>query len=522
MSSVSGSADQTSIVSLSNRGIEMIDLGQCCIDRTENLQQSSHQPLVPRIPSSIVLPRFLTIVRLDLSRNKLTSLPKELFGDTNTNGSESLSCPMLEYLDVGRNQLKELPSEIGNCKQLKTLIALSNNLRPNGFPLDAVTSLPLLELLDLRWNKKMNSQSSRRRLTKCFLECGGKNQQQKQVELVLSPTTTAQDNSISDPNTPLATKKKLSACDRDANELRSQLEPISTPQLRKRLHRTFGVFFDDGDERAYDRENIMQQLLKCYNNNSTTSNGGAACDGETGCPVSQRMVRYERGVALDPTLVNELVYEMEAIRWPRTTRERPKIASEGYVILQRPPPSIPTAATTTTATTTVGPETPATTANNNKAKREAEKLKRFSGIWNKAIEAIESVDMDFARRFTALAVTKNFTGSPHIDTLNVAPFYGLSLGDFTNGGRLCVECSATCVAEIDTRGRFAKVDGRFCHWVSDYEGTRYSLIYYVTHGEVVPQTTAIFKPPRVEAVGNDEEEKDSRPLEWVPPPKFEL
>ena len=517
MSSVSGSADQTSIVSLSNRGIETIDLGQCCIDSTNNSQQSPQQPLLPRIPSSIVLPRVMTIVRLDLSRNKLTSLPKELFGETNTNGS--LSCPMLEYLDVGRNQLKELPSEIRNCKQLKTLIALSNNLRPNGFPLDAVASLPLLELLDLRWNKKMNSQSSRRRLTECFLEGSCKNQPQKQVELVLSPTTTAQDNSIPNPNAPVTAKKKLSACDRDANELRSQLEPISTPQLRKRLHRTFGVRFDDGDERAYDRENIIKQLLKCYNS-SSNGGGGGACDGEKGRPVPQRTVRYERGVALDPNLVKELVYEMEAIRWPRTTRERPKIASEGYVILQRPPPSIPT--TTTTTTTTTGPDTPASTANNKKAKREAEKLKRFSGIWSKSVEAIESVDMDFARRFTALAVTKNFTGSPHIDTLNVAPFYGLSLGDFKNGGRLCVECSATCVAEIDTRGRFAKVDGRFCHWVSDYEGTRYSLIYYVTHGEVVPQTTAIFKPPRVEAVGNDEEEKDSHSLEWVPPPKFEL
>merc|ERR1712194_497973 len=111
------------------------------------------------------------------------------------------------------------------------------------------------------------------------------------------------------------------------------------------------------------------------------------------------------------------------------------------------------------------------------------------------MEAIEQVDKPFADRFTALAVTKNFRGSPHIDTLNVAPFYGLSMGDFTDGGgKLCVECSPTEVAEIDTRGKLAKVDGRFCHWVSDYEGTRYSLIYYVTSGEVVPQSTAIFEP----------------------------
>ena len=38
------------------------------------------------------------------------------------------------------------------------------------------------------------------------------------------------------------------------------------------------------------------------------------------------------------------------------------------------------------------------------------------------------VDPAFAERFTALAVTHKFVGSPHIDTLNnVGPFYGLSL-----------------------------------------------------------------------------------------------
>lgn len=466
MPSISGQTDQTS-VSLSNRGIETIEAGQCSnIENDHSLQQA----MIHLMPSLVRLPLPMTIVRLDLSRNKLTSLPKELFGEST---DRSLSCPMMEYLDVGRNQLKELPSEIGNCKRLKNLIALSNNLRPSGFPLDAVVSLPLLELLDLRWNKKMNSQSSRKRLVELFKEDGG-NIQQKQVKLLLSPTSTTDNN----PNAHIATKTKLSACDRDANDLRSQLEPLSTPQLRKRLHRTFGVSFDDGDECAYDRENIMQRLLKCYNSDGVGDN--------VGCPVPRRTVRYERGVPLDPTLLKELLEEIEAIRWPRTTRERPKIAAEGYVILQRPPPTDPT--------TTVGQET-FTKANNNRAKREAAKLKRFFRIWEKAVEAIESVDKEFARRFTALAVTKNFKGSPHIDTLNIAPFYGLSLGDFTNGGKLCVECSATCVAEIDTRGRFAKVDGRFCHWVSDYEGTRYSLIYYVTHGEVVPKTTAIFKPP---------------------------
>ena len=50
-------------------------------------------------------------------------------------------------------------------------------------------------------------------------------------------------------------------------------------------------------------------------------------------------------------------------------------------------------------------------------------------------------------------------------------------GEFTGGGCIAVECSPFLVAEINTHGRFGKVDGRFPHWVTQYEGTRYSLIY---------------------------------------------
>ena len=50
-------------------------------------------------------------------------------------------------------------------------------------------------------------------------------------------------------------------------------------------------------------------------------------------------------------------------------------------------------------------------------------------------------------------------------------------GEFTGGGNIAVECSPFLVAEVETRGRFGKVDGRFPHWVTPYDGTRYSLIY---------------------------------------------
>mmetsp|Transcript_16656 Transcript_16656/g.30247 ORF Transcript_16656/g.30247 Transcript_16656/m.30247 type:complete len:117 (+) Transcript_16656:1530-1880(+) len=104
-------------------------------------------------------------------------------------------------------------------------------------------------------------------------------------------------------------------------------------------------------------------------------------------------------------------------------------------------------------------------------------------------------------------------GSPHIDTLNVGPFYGLSLGEFNGGGSIAVECSPFLVAEVDTRGRLGKVDGRFPHWVTPYEGTRYSLIYYVTSGNVEQQTTAVFAPPP-----SPNHTEKSAP--WIPPPTY--
>ena len=97
--------------------------------------------------------------------------------------------------------------------------------------------------------------------------------------------------------------------------------------------------------------------------------------------------------------------------------------------------------------------------------------------------------------FGEVAFTMNFEGSPHIDTQNSGPFYGLALGDFqpAGGGALCVECSAREVAAVDTRGKLGRVDGRFPHWVAPYEGTRFSVIYYKTLGERAPRTTAVFK-----------------------------
>jgi len=63
-----------------------------------------------------------------------------------------------------------------------------------------------------------------------------------------------------------------------------------------------------------------------------------------------------------------------------------------------------------------------------------------------------------------------------ITSLSVYIFI-FSSGEFQGGGSIAVECSPFQVAHVDTKGRFGKVDGRWPHWVTEYEGTRYSLIY---------------------------------------------
>jgi len=408
-----------------------------------------------------------SLLALDLSRNRLDEFPVEL-----------CSLENLRTLDVGRNYLRGLPDEVGRLQNLVALSAVSNNFRLRSLPLEQLASLPELEVLDLRFNEKLLRESARRHLESVFAS--------DKLELRLLAST--QLTGALEEGTEAS--KKLSACDRDADDLRSQLEPLSTPQLRKRLQRTFGVVFAVDDETGYNREMIMQRLLSCYE--------ALLGDGQS------RSVRHERGIPLREDTLKGLLAEMEAIQWPRTNRERPKVSAEQYMILQRPtcpgldPGRMPCG----------------------KPRREAEKLRRHWGIWEKAAKAMEEVDPEFAARFTALAVTKNFRGSPHIDTLNVGPFYGLSLGTFSpdDGGQICVECSPTLVAHVDTRGRLAKVDGRFPHWVSKYDGTRYSLIFYATRGEVTPQTTAVFEPPPAvlqEAGDNGEQ------TPWISPPIYE-
>ena len=321
---------------------------------------------------------------LDLSRNRLKYIPDQIF-----------SLSRLTILDLSRNSLRGFPSEIGRLTNLIKLIAISNHLRLRQLPLKELTSLGQLQLLDLRYNGKLKQAAS-----VAIHDALRPNNPGLEIRCTL-PSPMSQDRD---------SEKKLSACDRDATLLRSQLEPLSTPQLRKRLERSFGVFPDEVTEQAYDREHLVGALLRCY--------------GKRG----PRRVRREGGVPVARDRLAALRAELDAVHWPTTTRERPKIRAERYMILQKPGSGKSDSART---------------------KKENSKLMKYKRLFDLAVETLGDIDSAFAKEFTALAVTKNFgkshqglqllldftlhllhfppVGSPHIDTLNVGPFYGLSL-----------------------------------------------------------------------------------------------
>ena len=91
-----------------------------------------------------------------------------------------------------------------------------------------------------------------------------------------------------------------------------------------------------------------------------------------------------------------------------------------------------------------------------------------------------------ANAFDGLAVTHNVRGSPHVDSMDAAPQFACSLGDFRAmetsngyGGCLCVETSMHTVCAIDTKNVIVSIDGRKVHWVDPrYVGDRWSVVWY--------------------------------------------
>ena len=87
--------------------------------------------------------------------------------------------------------------------------------------------------------------------------------------------------------------------------------------------------------------------------------------------------------------------------------------------------------------------------------------------------------------------------------------FALSLGGFDSGGEMMIENRLRDEkVQSKYQNRLAKVDGRSCHRVCGYSGTRYSVIWYVNDRAIsTPQTFDVderFQP----FIWGDQEEGD--------------
>jgi len=244
--------------------------------------------------------------------------------------------------------------------------------------------------------------------------------------------------------------------DRDATLLRSQLEPWPTSFLRSRLISDFG-FFHTAPE-TLSRADVMGQLLSAY-------------------ATRPRQIVKVDGKPVRKELVDQLLAQLKVWEVSHKVNNRPSIRAKSYMILRSP--------------------SEFSQKDSKKAQLASRKIAQYRSLWDLSIQTIEEADKEFAGKFTALAVTSGFSGSPHIDKQNTGPFYGLALGDFAEGeGSLCVEATSFIVAQVNTKERLAKVDGRYPHWVSPYDSSkvRYSLIFYQTEGLHSPLGPPFFSP----------------------------
>lgn len=458
--------------------------------------------------------------KLSLSSQKLSVLPSSLFSQNNVSTLQDLDLSRnllrvipseiqmflsLTSLNLSRNSLRNLPPEIGNLKNLVSLNLLSNNLNQRTLPFHILAGLPKLRELDLQYNKKchniieisnhfpqLSQQIEKEKklqhidiksIDKTRVDFHTSHRNKKNAEPTSEDIPTLLQIRITPRSRPVRDPGIVGAhaCDRDPTLLRSQLEPWSTTRLRNRLREVFGV---DTEPEKHPRSIVMEKLIQCYK-----EDGGR----------SQRRIRPKRYCTPETyrLLLQELQLWSSNGKSAGLLRERPFIKAESYMILRSPKEF--------------------TVKGGSKAKKAAAKVKRHQRLWDLAAKALsEALKVDLTEEgttkdkpfsegentrgsnrchdnassqsfdFTAIAFTYGFVGSPHIDTQNIGPFYGLALGNFRDsghGGELCVESGPKEVTMCDTLGRFALVDGRYPHWVAPFEGDRYSVIYYRTLGK---------------------------------------
>jgi hypothetical protein len=306
-----------------------------------------------------------------------------------------------------------------------------------------------------------------------------------------------------------------------------QLAPLPTPELEWRLAaaerrdtseegdardakraKTRG---DSGNEKASDRCKITRHLRLCRELASSMR--------------FERPTRNIDGVRLDEkgeTYAEKLLELLRAFDgWPEDSKKRKGVGAAAYAVIKRKDVDKIIAREGTS------PETTAAVGN-----KVVELFRLAQATLNVAC-GVKTNEGDEQIPFDAVAVTRAFRGSPHVDARDTSHQYVLALGDFSDGGALCVEEVAEeknvrpedpgdardtgdagdgdpggdgagrgkktrdgerrapprrfvptgHVLRVNVKNRVARIDGRHVHWVDGWSGERFSVVFFCTRKE---------------------------------------
>ena len=232
------------------------------------------------------------------------------------------------------------------------------------------------------------------------------------------------------------------------------LKPLPTAELRRRC-----AALEEGTQAQSSsgtRQDLLEALVAAYERRP-------------------RVERRCRGKPLPPQLAAELTAELQRLQWPKKSA-RPGLDSERYLVLP-----------------------------NRRGVQACGTRHPHFQLRQLCDAAVAFASPAFEH--TAIAVTKNFVGSPHIDAFDRSEQLATSLGD-VSGGELCVDDDPSgiegsssggggeprhSVAVVETLNCVASLDGRHVHWVRSFNGgDRFSIIWYNTESE--QQTGQLTEP----------------------------
>jgi hypothetical protein len=254
--------------------------------------------------------------------------------------------------------------------------------------------------------------------------------------------------------------------------LLAQLEPLTETQLRKRLT-LLNHPSDVNQERiAYKRNGRLGKKLYLKTKLASLYRSKKA----------PRVLRSMKGTPLPLGVVEDLLSQLRKTAWGPSTR---KGMAEHFLVLGKSSHNAPHV---------VHPH--------------------HQQLWDSCIGLLHRMGvkedaLGTGFSCTSIGVTKNFRGSPHVDSKDATFQFAVSLGSFDHetGGELCVERGdGGEIVMINTFQSIAKLDGRYIHWVRDFSGSeRYSIIWFCVDPERRTQPErSVYE--NVVAVEDDEDE----------------